>query len=149
METAYLVDKINSLRSAVRFLRSENSYLKSQDLLADLDALPTYELPPTPPLTPEPLSDDEILSPNLSRTTRKPSALPVQSFAARSKLLLREAGLISATPRLVDLSQIPPIGSDRRRAWTPAQRDPRNQLWAEKERVRALERKMKNLCESR
>ncbi|GAA5853786.1 hypothetical protein JCM5353_001035, partial [Sporobolomyces roseus] len=149
METAYLIDKINSLRSAVRFLRSENSYLKSQDLLADLDALPTYELPPTPPLTPEPPSDDEILSPNLSRTTRKPSALPVQSFAARSKLLLREAGLISATPRLVDLSQIPPIGSDRRRPWTPAQRDPRNQLWAEKERVRALERKMKSLCESR
>ncbi|GAA5880816.1 hypothetical protein JCM16303_005127 [Sporobolomyces ruberrimus] len=148
METAYLIDKISSLRSAVRFLRSENSYLKSQDLLSELDSLPTYELPPTPPLTPESSSDEESSLP-FSRAHKKPSTLPAQSFAARSKLLLREASLISATPRLVDLSQVPPIGPDRKRAWTPAQRDPRNQLWAEKERVRALERKVRNLVEAR
>ncbi|GAA5998800.1 hypothetical protein JCM5350_006650 [Sporobolomyces pararoseus] len=152
LETAYLVDKINSLRSAVRFLRSENCYLKSQDLLSDLDSLPSYELPPTPPLTPEPpCSDDEDSTP-FSRlsSTWKPSrtkTLPPASFAIRSKLLLREASLVSATPRLVDLSQITsgPIEGGSKRAL----RDPRQQLWAEKERARLLERKMKNLVESR
>ncbi|GAA5968987.1 hypothetical protein JCM3765_002274 [Sporobolomyces pararoseus] len=153
LETAYLVEKINSLRSAVRFLRSENSYLKSHDLLSQLDSLPTYELPPTPPLTPEPpCSDDDEDSTPFSRlsSTRNPTrtkVLPRESFAVRSKLLLREASLVSATPRLVDLSQInsgPTEGRPKR-----AQRDPRQQLWAEKERVRLLERKMKNLVESR
>ncbi|GAA5942628.1 uncharacterized protein JCM15063_000844 [Sporobolomyces koalae] len=156
LETAYLVDKITSLRSAVKFLRSENSYLKSQDLLSDLDAIPLFELPPTPPLTPEPCSDSEheagpTGTSSLSRRSESnPKALAPQSFAVRSKLLLQEARLVLATPRLVDLSQVSASQGDRRRkAWTPARRDPRNQLWAERERGHALERKMLKLCEAR
>ncbi|GAA5901065.1 hypothetical protein JCM5296_007301 [Sporobolomyces johnsonii] len=151
METAYLVEQITSLRSAVRFLRSENSYLKSQDLLADLDSLPSYALPPTPPFTPEPSSDedDSVPAPSLSRLSKKLATLPAQSFATQSQQLLREARLVSATPRLVDLSQIAPIGAKGRRGWQPAQRDPRHQLWAEKERARELERKVKLLWEAR
>ncbi|GAA5900012.1 uncharacterized protein JCM6883_006062 [Sporobolomyces salmoneus] len=153
LETAYLVDRIHSLRSTIRFLRSENSYLKSQDLLAELDSLPSYELPPTPPLTPEPPStsdDEELSAPPLSlvaaRSTR--STLPAQSFAIRSKQLLREARLISATPQLVDLSQVSRVNSTDTRERS-ARRDPKQQLWAEKERVRNLERKMRNLVEAR
>ncbi|TKA50209.1 hypothetical protein B0A53_06443 [Rhodotorula sp. CCFEE 5036] len=40
LETSYLLERISSLRSAVRFLRSENAFLKSHDLVSDLDALP-------------------------------------------------------------------------------------------------------------
>ncbi|CEQ40814.1 SPOSA6832_02476 [Sporobolomyces salmonicolor] len=151
METAYLVEQITSLRSAVRFLRSENSYLKSQDLLADLDSLPSYALPPTPPFTPEPSSDedDSVPSPPLSRLSKKLATLPAESFATQSQQLLREARLVSATPRLVDLSQIAPLGAKGKRGWQPAQRDPRNQLWAEKERARELERKVKLLWDAR
>lgn len=144
METSYLVEQITSLRSAIRFLRGENAYLKSQDLLGDLDKLPSYELPPTPPLTPEPHepSDDSF------RLPPDPKSL-AQSFSIRSKQLLREARLVSATPRLVDVSHVAPLGADGKKAWHPVRRDPRNQLWAEKERARVLERKVKLLWEER
>ncbi|BGP20858.1 hypothetical protein JCM10213v2_009023 [Rhodosporidiobolus nylandii] len=150
METAYLIEQITSLRSAIRFLRGENSYLKSQDLLSSLDALPSYDLPPTPPLTPEPPSDSELDElPNRLLRPSQPSALPTQSFATQSRLLLREARLVSATPRLVDVSQIKPVGAEGRKAWVPAKRDPKNQLWAEKQRARELERKMQELMQVR
>ncbi|KWU42651.1 hypothetical protein RHOSPDRAFT_20774 [Rhodotorula sp. JG-1b] len=148
LETAYLLERISSLRSAVRFLRSENAFLKSHDLVSDLDALPTYELPPTPPLTPEKPKDGS-------------SPLPLESFAVRSKRLLREARLLSCTPRLVDLRPLsaPPTSSATTAAAAAAdssappllrssrRRDPRNQLWAEKERARRLERKVALLRE--
>ncbi|GAA6010163.1 hypothetical protein JCM10207_005646 [Rhodosporidiobolus poonsookiae] len=151
METAYLIEQITSLRSAIRFLRSENSYLKSHDLLTSLDALPSYDLPPTPPLTPEPPSDseDDASSRFLSSTSPSPTKLPAQAFATQSKLLLREARLLSASPRLVDISHVAALGSEGKRAWQPARRDPRNQLWAERERARALERKMRVLMQGR
>ncbi|BGP35932.1 hypothetical protein JCM10296v2_007784 [Rhodotorula toruloides] len=144
METAFLIEQITSLRSAIRFLRGENAYLKSQDLLDDLDKLPSYELLPTPPLTPEPHepSDDSF------RLPPDPKSL-AHSFSVRSKQLLREAGLVSATPRLVDVSHVAPLGADGKKAWRPVRRDPRKQLWAEKERARVLERKVKLLWEER
>lgn len=158
METAYLIEQINSLRAALRFLRSENSFLKSQDLLSTLDALPSYDLPPTPPLTPEPsdLDDDDALpSPSRSLLPTPPIALPLQAFQTQSRLLLREARLLSATPRLVDVSTTftspssSATGTAPKRAWQPAKRDPQNQLWAEKERARELKRKMERLMLSR
>ncbi|BGP28114.1 hypothetical protein JCM10295v2_007101 [Rhodotorula toruloides] len=144
METSYLVEQITSLRSAIRFLRGENAYLKSQDLLGDLDKLPSCGLPPTPPLTPEPPEPSD----DLYRLPPDPMSL-AQSFSMRSKQLLREARLVSATPRLVDVSHVAPLGADSKKAWHPVRRDPRNQLWAEKERARALERKVKLLWEER
>ncbi|GAA5970337.1 hypothetical protein JCM11641_001670 [Rhodosporidiobolus odoratus] len=152
METAYLIEQITSLRSALRFLRSENSFLKSQDLLSTLDSLPTYSLPPTPPLTPEPPGDqgEEADQPRPSFSDPiQPGPLPVQSFATQSRLLLREARLLSATPRLVNVSQIKPIGAEGRKAWRPLGRDPKNQLWAERERARGLERKWERLMQVR
>ncbi|GJN94727.1 hypothetical protein Rhopal_007818-T1 [Rhodotorula paludigena] len=150
METSYLIEQLTSLRSAVRFLRSENAYIKSQDLLSDLDTLPTYELPPTPPLTPEPPEPAEP-APDFSgpSTRRPPSALAAESFATRSKRLLREARLVSATPRLVDVSRAALVPEDGRKPWQRVQRDPRSQLWAERERARALERKVQQLWEER
>lgn len=134
METSRLIEQIDALRGAVRFLRSENSYLKSQDLLATLDALPTYSLPaplPEPtglPSFPTPPSQD----PDIVR----------RAFATESKLLLREARVLSATPRVVDLSLVRPGGKS---GWQPSARRPENQYWAEKERARSLGRRVDRL----
>lgn len=133
METSYLIEQIDSLRGAIRFLRSENSYLKSQDLLAELEELPSYSSPPPSP-------------------PREPAGLPISneppllSFATQSKLLLREARLLSSTPRLVDLSVVKAGGKG---GWQPSARAPRNQLLAEKERSRILGRKVEKLWEMR
>lgn len=137
METSYLIQQIDSLRGAVRFLRSENSYIKSQDLLAELDDLPSYTTPrpqPSPPREPTGLPAAHSANP------------PPLSFATQSKLLLREARLISSTPRLVDLSLVKVGGKP---GWQPSARAPRNQLLAEKERSRALSRKVQQLWEMR
>lgn len=62
-ETAYLLEQIDALRGTVRFLRTENSYLKGQDLLREIEALPPLNEPmsrePTPPLVPSTLSDSD------------------------------------------------------------------------------------------
>ena len=46
--------QIEALRGTVRFLRTENSYLKGHDLLREIEALPALPKrsprPPTPPL---------------------------------------------------------------------------------------------------
>ncbi|GAA5851867.1 hypothetical protein JCM8547_000082 [Rhodosporidiobolus lusitaniae] len=160
LETSFLIDQITSLRSALRFLRSENSYLKSQDLLSTLDALPSYSLPPTPPLTPEPCSTDEDGDdgPLSSRSLLPPSPfrLPPEAFKTQSKLLLREARLLSATPRLVDVSHVAASALREgggagmtRKAWQPAKRDPKNQLWAEKQRAWQLQKKLEQLMMSK
>ncbi|KAK4702285.1 dynactin 1, partial [Phenoliferia sp. Uapishka_3] len=140
METSRLIEQIDSLRGAVRFLRSENSYLKSQDLLAELEELPTYAFT-TPPVPSPP-------TPGKPSRSRQSSAAidPVvqrQSFAAESKLLLREARVLSATPRLVDLSLVKPGG--RMAGWQPSARAPESQYMAEKERARSLGRKVERL----
>lgn len=154
METSYLLEQITSLRSAVRFLRQENAYIKSHDLLAEIDALPSYDLPPTPPLTPEPHDPIELAPPRSFASSTKATELPTQSFVIRSAQLLREARLVSATPRLVVVSREARRGSGdddgaQRKPWQAVRRDPRSQLWAEKERARTLERKVQRLWEER
>ena len=157
LETSYLIEQITSLRSAVRFLRQENAYIKSHDLLVQVDALPSYDLPPTPPLTPEPHDPLDLASssPFLSSSRAAPKSLPSPSFAIRSAQLLREARLVSATPRLVDVSRTAPAtsapggSSAAAKPWQAVRRDPRSQLWAEKERTRLLERKVQRLWDER
>ncbi|KAI5478786.1 dynactin [Pseudohyphozyma bogoriensis] len=141
METSRLVEQIDSLRGAVRFLRSENSYLKSQDLLAELEHLPSYSLPPSAPTAPA-----GVPSPPGRTLPHDPVALR-QSFATESKLLLREARLLSSTPRVVDLSLARPSGTVA--GWQPSARAPENQYLAEKERVRSLGRKVEKLWQMR
>lgn len=54
LETSYLLEQIDALRGTVRFLRTENSFLKGQDLLKEIEALPPLQEPmsrlPTPPI---------------------------------------------------------------------------------------------------
>lgn len=149
METSRLIEQIDSLRRAVRFLRSENTFLKSQDLLEELSSLPTYDLPPTPPASPPrpaglPSRPRQRLSADILVSS--------QSFAGQSRALLREARVLAATPRMVDISFIkPPPGSSKTTGapWRPSARSPLIQYTLEKERVESLGRRVDRLVESR
>ena len=89
----------------MRFLRTENSYLKSQDLLKEIQALPPLpepvRRPPTPPLDPSTLSDSEESESDL------PSPPPtIRSLATETKMLYRDVIKYSSSPRVVDLSAL-------------------------------------------
>ncbi|CAE6345447.1 unnamed protein product [Rhizoctonia solani] len=133
LEASHLLEqasRIESLRGAVRFLRHENSYLKSQDLLRELNSLPSLGNKPIPvslpriprtaprPLnttvrSPSPLSEvseedylmeelrDEYDSEESEEAERPPSP---HSLATESKLLYRDLLSFASRPRVVDLS---------------------------------------------
>jgi dynactin 1 len=147
METSRLIEQIDSLRRAVRFLRSENTVLKSQDLLEELSSLPTYDLPPSPPASP----DRPTGLP--SHPHRRLPADPLvsrQSFASQSRALLREARVLASTPRMVDISFIKPlVPSSPTSARRTSSRSPLVQYTLERERVASLGRRVDSLAESR
>lgn len=141
LETWRLVEQIESLRGAIRFLRSENSYLKSQDMLGTLEDLPTYTVASAPPpSTPSQLAG--IPARSLREISTDPTARR-REFASESRQLLLEARLLSATPKVVDLS-LPQRGR-----WQPGSRAPQHQLRAEKERVQDLARRVDKLWQMR
>ncbi|CAE6488914.1 unnamed protein product [Rhizoctonia solani] len=122
--------QIESLRGAVRFLRHENSYLKSQDLLRDLNALPPLGNKPSPvslpriprstarPFTtvirsPSPLSEvseEEYLMEELrddyetEGSEEEESPPSPHALATETKLLYRDLLSFASRPRVVDLS---------------------------------------------
>jgi dynactin 1 len=108
--------QITTLKSAIRFLRGENSYLKAQGLLGDVRALPCLDrfetIPPVPVLerddadTSVESSDESVDGP----VTPPPSAAPASrhTLDVRSKLLWREIAESRADARVVDLTKIKP-----------------------------------------
>ncbi|KAJ7430561.1 dynein associated protein-domain-containing protein [Mycena latifolia] len=90
LETSHLLDQIDALRGTVRYLRTENSYLKGQDLLREIEALPPLPEPisriPTPPLHPSGLSDSDD-----SDSEDRPHSPPtLRSLATETKILYRD-----------------------------------------------------------
>ncbi|KAH7340157.1 dynein associated protein-domain-containing protein [Rhizoctonia solani] len=130
LEVSHLLEQIESLRGAVRFLRHENSHLKSQDLLRELNALPPLgkklapaPLPRIPRSTirpfatvihsPSPLSEvseEEYLMEELrdeydtegSEVEESPPS--PHALATETKLLYRDLLSFASRPRVVDLS---------------------------------------------
>ncbi|KAL8277717.1 hypothetical protein RQP46_009839 [Phenoliferia psychrophenolica] len=111
METSRLIEQIDSLRGAVRFLRSENSYLKSQDLLSELDQLPLYTVTSSsPPLPSTPGSVGATrkeggirLAVTFSKTASLQIAFLVGGFTLLPLALACFVGFIFYTSRVVDL----------------------------------------------
>ncbi|TFY63700.1 hypothetical protein EVJ58_g3096, partial [Rhodofomes roseus] len=97
LETSYLLEQIEAFRGTVRFLRTENSYLKGQDLLREIESLPPLREPisrePTPPLVPSTLSDSED-----SDSDELPPPPTLRTLAAESKLLYREVINYTSSP---------------------------------------------------
>lgn len=146
----------------------ENSYLKGQDLLHEMQALPELRVPsslsrtPTPPLEPSGLSDtdeeiDESDSEDSPRTKRGPPPT-LRSLATETKLLYRDVIKFSASPRVVDLSATNANRSRTKkledgsvvgvgRGWVPRKKMPVHQVWERKVEAERLSRRVKGLME--
>lgn len=140
--------KIEALRGAVRYLRRENSYLKGQDLLKEIQALPT--LPdfssrgPTPPLDPSGSSSE---SESDSDEQRPPS---LRSLATETSLLYRDVIQFSSTPKIVDLTAMNRKrmeSSQNIRGWMPKRMTPSYQLLERKLAAERLSRRVRGLLE--
>ncbi|GAA95393.1 hypothetical protein E5Q_02047, partial [Mixia osmundae IAM 14324] len=117
LETSQLLHKIESLRVAVRHLRSENGVLRSQSLMSDLRELPRYR----PAARPDPVRRE------------------IQSEA---KLLLRQAALLSSSSEVVDLSIAP---SDK--GWRSQSTEPREQLARSRYATEQLRNRIRDLAD--
>lgn len=142
--------KIEALRGAVRYLRRENSYLKGQDLLREiqtLPALPDFSRASTPELD-ESTSSDSLDSDSDTEGLRTPPTL--RSLATHTKLLYRDVIEFSAMPKIVDLSLNNKRSADpshHGRGWIPRKLTPSHQLLERKLEGEALNRRMKQLLE--
>jgi hypothetical protein len=136
---APLFRQITILKSAIRFLRAENTYLKAQGLLEDircLPHLPTIEaIADVPPLDTTDSSDESVDGPI---TPPPPPPPPSRhSLETRSKLLWRELAVSQTDAKVVDLTMIKPGA-----AWRPTKAMPEVQLAEMKRRRMKLARKV-------
>lgn len=131
--------KIENLRGTIRFLRSENSYLKGQELLREIYALPDLPeyTPPTPPLSPS-LSASQPPSPDIDS---KPT---LRSLATETKVLRREVMHYASSIRVVDLST---VNAKKGKGWVPQRVSPIGQLWEQRAEGEKLARRVKGLME--
>ena len=147
LETWYLADQVEALRGAVKFLRSENAYLKSVDLARQLHDLPP--LASVGKLSASRASEEkegegakigekEVGVP----AVRKTRGLDIQAVSAEARKLHDQ---LCAMPKVVDLSKVT-------RAWQPIEQQPQMQYWSQREskrrmadRIRTLEQRMRSL----
>jgi len=154
IETSYLLEQIEAYRGTVRFLRTENSYLKGQDLLRELQALPplpdTSGRTPTPPLEPSGLSDTDDEDDNSDTESLRPPPT-LRSLATETKLLYRDVIKFSSSPRVVDLSVLNRKRADGTavsgRGWLPRKKTPVHQVWERKKEAEKLNRRVRGLME--
>jgi len=145
METGQLIDQIQALRNAVRFLRSQNSYLKSYDLLSQIKSLPPIqppELPPTPPPS-EPSSPkgtpvQDIPPPRLEIPRSGSDRYRVLNSETRH--LFKEAIKLSSMPQIVDLTKVKKNGG-----WMRSSDRPENQLRVQREKFKKLGKRVEIL----
>ncbi|TXT13518.1 hypothetical protein VHUM_00885 [Vanrija humicola] len=140
---------IENLKSALRFLRAENSLLKSKDLFNDIASLPplrTASLEPVPKLVKSTESDSEDdadlpVTPRAhTRVTRPDARLALDT---ESKKLLKEVAVFTAVPRIVDISGLGANGP----AWRSRRNSPQAQLRRFAADRHALERKVESLAD--
>ncbi|KAN0135638.1 Dynein associated domain containing protein [Lactarius tabidus] len=145
LETTHLLEQLESFRGAVRFLRMENSYLKGNDLMREIEELPplpeTKHRLPTPPLDTSGLSDTDD-----SDTESKYKVPSVRSLATETKTLYREVIKFSSTPRVVDLSTTK-TGQGGGKVWVPRKKTPTYQVWERKTQAERLNRRVQGLLE--
>ncbi|KAF9814170.1 hypothetical protein IEO21_05239 [Rhodonia placenta] len=149
LETSYLLEQLDALRGTVRFLRTENSYLRGQDLLKEIGSLPPLSVSitrqPTPELVSSSLSDSDSDSDDLS------SPPTLRTLSAESKLLYREVIKYTCSPRVVDLSAVrarrAEDGDKGVRPWIPKKKTPAYHVWERKMQGERLGKKLHGLLE--
>ncbi|KAG7100040.1 hypothetical protein E1B28_001826 [Marasmius oreades] len=151
LEQAHLVELNESLRNTVRFLRTENMYLKGHDLLKEIESLPPLPLinrMPTPVLDPSGLSDtdsDESDSEGLSKPPPPPPTL--RSLATETKLLYRDVIQFSSSSKVVDLSEMNARRKAGGRVWIPKKKMPAQQVLERKMAAERLSRRVRGLLD--
>lgn len=165
IEASHLLEQIESLRGAVRFLRTENGYLKGQELLKEIQSLPALgelssasDPPSTPPLVSDAGSDDDssevmgVISrknaahlegrshQNVGSQDGAPGSL--RSLSTESKLLYRELLDYSASPRLIDLEA---LEQERKQGWMPQRKTAAHRLWERRREGDRLGKMVKGL----
>jgi dynactin 1 len=128
---------LEALRGTVRFLRNENAYLKGQDLLKEIEALPPLR-EPTPPLDPSGASDTDESDSEYSPPT-------IRSLSTESKLLFRDVVKFSSAPKVVDLSA--KRMENKNKPWIPRKMTPAYQILERKKEAGILSQRMKALLE--
>lgn len=131
LETSYLLDQLEAVRGALRYLRMENNMLKSRDVLARLDALP--------PLLPVPSVEDAGQEGQAGvPKPRKETVIGSDGgTAGEASRLVRDWIKVVSSPRVVTLAKPQRTDEQRlRRAWTPMAQLPQTQ-YAEQSRERS------------
>ncbi|KAJ3860138.1 dynein associated protein-domain-containing protein [Lentinula novae-zelandiae] len=168
LDHAQLMDQYTALRNTVRFLRTENAYLRGYDLIREIQALPIIPVPRTsrpltPGLDPSGLSDtdmdtgedtDEDTSPSKTKTEKKkiilsgPHSLPLLT---ETKLVYRSVMKYTSSPRVVDLSEVNArrleVSRGRGGVWMPRKRMPAHQVLERKVRGERLGERVRGLME--
>ncbi|KAJ3806251.1 dynactin [Lentinula aff. lateritia] len=168
LDHVQLMDQYTALRNTVRFLRTENAYLRGYDLLREIQALPIIPVPRTsrpltPALDPSGLSDtdmdtgedtDEDTSPSKTKTEKKknilsgPHSLPLLT---ETKLVYRSVMEYTSSPRVVDLSEVNArrleVSRGRGGVWMPRKRMPAHQVLERKVRGERLGERVRGLME--
>ncbi|KAH9486203.1 Dynactin, 150 kDa isoform [Psilocybe cubensis] len=148
LETSHLLEQIEALRGTVRFLRTENSYLKGHDLLREIETLPPLPRPvartPTPPLVVSGNSDTED-----SDAEDPPPAPTVLSLSTETKRLYREVMEYSSAPRVVDLSVLNAKRAEAKggKVWLPRKQMPGQQVLERRLQGERLSRRVQGLLE--
>ncbi|KAF8555146.1 dynactin [Imleria badia] len=151
VETSHLLEQIEALRGTVRFLRTENSYLKGQDLLKEIQALPSLPDPfrplPTPPLDPSTLSESD----SDAESDLPPSPPPtIRALATETKMLYQDVIKFSSSPRVVDLSAMHAKrteGEGKTRGWMRRKDMPAQQVLERKMEAERLSRRVRGLMD--
>ncbi|KAG6911272.1 hypothetical protein DXG01_002111 [Tephrocybe rancida] len=148
LEASYLLEQIDALRGTVRFLRTENSYLKGQDLLREIENLPPLPVSlsrmPTPPLDPSGFSDSDD-----SDSDAPPPPPTLRSLTTETKQLYRDVIKFSSSPRVVDLSALNAKRAEAKggKVWLPKKETPAHQVWERKMEAERLSRRVRGLLE--
>ena len=128
----------------------ENSYLKGQDLLREVTALPalpgTMSRQPTPPLVTSRASDTEGSD---SESEGPSTPISLHTLAAESKILYREVIKYASSPKVVDLSVTRSHRGDRfeGKPWLPKKKTPAYQIWERRQEGERLSKRLKGLLE--
>ncbi|KIM47423.1 hypothetical protein M413DRAFT_439091 [Hebeloma cylindrosporum] len=148
LETFQLFEQIEALRGTVRFLRTENSYLKGHDLLREIEALPVLPKrtarPQTPPLVASGNSDTDM-----SDSDEPPPPPTLFSLSTETKRLYRDVMKYSSAPRVVDLSVLNAKRAEAKggKVWLPRKKMPSQQVLERKMEGERLSRRVQGLME--
>lgn len=121
-------------------MRNENAYLKSYDLLKEIQSLPPLERRmDTPPLdrSETPSESDE------SDYERRPTNL--RTLATETKVLYRDVIKFSSSRRVIDLSALNKQRVEQGKKWVPKKQTPAQQVWENKNEAEELGRRVRAL----